>query len=231
MNNKSTLGIIFAAGGSSRRFGGGSKLFADFDGKPLFIHSLLALCATSYPAVLVVSAEAEADFRLELARHGLEGISIVRGGHSRPESVFNGVHALSALPEPPDFIAIHDAARPLADNALLQRCLDAVGDADGAIAAHRVTDTIHRTTADGVLLSTPPRHELWGAETPQVFRRTSLCRAFAELPWRDSSPTDEAALVASLPGAVVKMVENPGPNPKITFRADLSLLDKCASDR
>ena len=225
MNNHSSLGIIFAAGGSSRRFGGGSKLFAELNGKPVFIHSLQAMITPETPAVLVISREAEADFREELARWGLEHVAVVIGGASRSESVFNGLQALCALSSPPEYIAVHDAARPLADRELLLSCLRAAeAGCDGAIAARKVTDTSHRTDEAGILESTPPREALWAAETPQLFTRTILCRAFSELPWRENPPTDEAALAAALPGTRIRMVENSRPNPKITFQSDLSAL-------
>ena len=226
MSTTSQLGLLFAAGGSSRRFGGGSKLFAQFRQAPLFIHALKNLCRPEIPAVLVVAADTENDIREELVRHGLEYVQIVRGGSSRSESVCNGLQALCALPNPPQYIAIHDAARPLATYKLLMACLENLQDADGSIAAHPVTDTIHCTDAAGRLLSTPPRSQLWAAETPQLFRTATLLRAFNELPWRTSPPTDEAALVAALPGTVVRMTPNTDYNPKVTFQDDLRRLEQ-----
>ena len=212
-----TLGIILAAGGASRRFGG-NKLLAEYRGKPLIRHSLDAFAPLGAPTVLVVSAAHEAEYRAVCPEAWL-----VRGGTCRAESVLRGLEALLALPDPPQYIAVHDAARPLATADLLRRCLEAASKCGGAIAAHSVTDTIH--IASGTppdIAATPDRAALWAAETPQVFRADLLLRAYRDLDWRNNPPTDEAALVGRLPGTVIRLVANPSPNPKITFPSDLT---------
>ncbi len=212
-----TLGIIIAAGGASRRFGG-NKLLAEFRGKPLIRHCLEAFAPLGAPTVLVVSAEHEAAYRAVCPEAWL-----VHGGACRAESVLRGLEALLALPDPPQYIAVHDAARPLATADLLRRCLDAAIECGGAIAAHPVTDTIHIAAGSPpAIAATPARTALWAAETPQVFHADLLQRAYRDLDWRDNPPTDEAALVGRLPGIVIRLVANPSPNPKITFPSDLT---------
>lgn len=138
-------------------------------------------------------------------------------------SIANAFACLMTLPQPPEFIAIHDAARPLASDELLERCLAAARETGAAISAHHVTDTIH-SSPDGVCIDgTPSRESLWAAETPQVFRTELYARALREIDWRTNPPTDDASLICQLPGVSVKLVENPAPNPKITYRHDLRL--------
>lgn len=148
-------------------------------------------------------------------------ISLVNGGESRMTSIANAFAHLMTLPHPPEFIAIHDAARPLATAELLERCVDAARETGAAIVAHRVTDTIHISDDVDFIQTTPYRPTLWAAETPQVFRTELYARALRETDWHTNPPTDDASLVRRLPGVKVKLVENTSPNPKITYRHDL----------
>ncbi len=137
------------------------------------------------------------------------------------ESIANAFALLETQPTIPEFIAIHDAARPLASAELLEHCLAVARETGAAISAHRVTDTIH-SAPDGICIhGTPSRESLWAAETPQVFRTELYARALRETDWRTNPPTDDASLVRRLPGVCVKLVENSTPNPKITYRHDL----------
>ena len=137
------------------------------------------------------------------------------------ESIANAFSFLEKQSGLPEFIAIHDAARPLTTAALLERCVDAARECGAAIAAHRVTDTIHVIDDTDFIQATPSRSTLWAAETPQVFRTDLYARALRELDWRNYPPTDDASLVRQLPGVCVKLVENTSPNPKITYPNDL----------
>ena len=136
-------------------------------------------------------------------------------------SIANAFAHLMTLPHLPEFVAIHDAARPLATAELLERCVDAAQETGAAIVAHRVTDTIHISDDVDFIQTTPYRPALWAAETPQVFRTDLYARALRELDWHANPPTDDASLVRRLPGVKVKLVENTSPNPKITYRHDL----------
>ena len=139
------------------------------------------------------------------------------------ESIANAFAFLMTFPQAPEFIAIHDAARPLADAELLERCLATARECGAAIAAHRVIDTIHASSEGVFIDDTPIRETLWAAETPQVFRTELYARALREIDWRGNPPTDDAELVRQLPDVQVKLVENTEVNPKITYRHDLRL--------
>ena len=193
---------------------------------PLFCHCLRNFDAPGRQFVLAVPAGARSEYTSKISTYldDFKGvISLVDGGASRMASIANAFAYLMMLPQPPEFIAIHDAARPLASDELLGRCVDAARETGAAIAAHRVTDTIH-VSADGVCIDdTPIRESLWAAETPQVFRTELYARALREIDWRKNPPTDDASLVRQLTGIQVRLVENASPNPKITYRHDLRL--------
>lgn len=219
------LAVIIAAGGSSSRFGTKNKLLVSWHGLPLFCHSLRTFSA--WPGglcqVLVCPAAQLPDFAAALRRHLpdlADQVILVAGGDSRPASVLAG---LQALPPQADIVAVHDAARPLATLDLLERCVRSAEIHGSGVAAHRMVDTVKEATADGIVERTLARHRLWGSETPQVFQRALVERAYAELPWRQAGYTDEAQMLEALP-LPVRLVENRLPNLKITYRDDFSAM-------
>lgn len=143
------------------------------------------------------------------------GIERVAGGISRSESVHN---ALAVAPDA-DVVVIHDAARPLVTDELVQACIAAVeAGADGAIAAAPVTDTIKEADDAGRVVRTLDRDALWSIQTPQAFRAAILREALDSK--RIADATDDASLVEAL-GGDVRIVEAPARNFKITWPEDL----------
>ncbi len=200
--------LILAAGGSSRRFGGGNKLLREVGGVPVFIHTLRRFYGL-LPVVAVVPAEAREEF--EQAAAGYPGVVWACGGATRGESVMNG---LAALPHPVSLVAIHDAARPLADGALLEKLLERAREMGGAIPGKPVTDTVKRTQPDGLIVEEVSREGLWRVETPQVFDREKLLAAYRAAGER--SFTDDAGVMAAA-GFPVAVVSNPAENLKLTY--------------
>jgi len=218
----SDLGVVLAAGGSSTRFGPINKLLADLAGRPVFLHSLVALLPVCPPGhfVLVVPPAAEAEFRRELDRF-LSGVSVklVHGGQTRAESVRNG---LLALPAAATWAAVHDAARPLITAAALIKVLDAALTYDGAITARKVTDTLKEADPEHRIRRTIDRTPLWAVETPQIFRRQELLTALQACLDQNRHPTDDAAAM-EFAGYHPFLCEIRNPNPKITSPEDLEL--------
>lgn len=214
------IGIIFAAGGSSNRYGR-NKLFEQINGKPLFIWTICNFCdvCRAEHAVLVVPESLNNEFSAALNRY-LPGypLLVTNGGQERSDSVQNG---LKALPSNVAYVAIHDAARPQADQNLLLECLETARKYGGAIPGKPVTDTIKKVDEHGMITATVDRNGLWRVETPQVFRRDLLENAYRQA---DKNFTDDAAVMehASCP---VKMVYNPVSNIKVTYPEDLAVLN------
>ena len=212
-------GVIFAAGGSSTRFGG-NKLFAPLGGMPLFCHALKRFSEWLPPnhCVLVVPLAEMDNFSQIIAEQNLNNIIIAEGGATRFHSVASG---LRSLPKEISLVAVQDAARPLTSLALLQACLQSARECGSGVAAHRVVDTIKTASTDGMVIGTPDRQSLWAAETPQAFRREWLEAAYG-LNTSSQVPTDDAQAVQNA-GFPVKLVENHEPNLKVTYPADLEL--------
>ena len=119
---------------------------------------------------------------------------------------------------------VHDAARPLVTTDLVRRCIEAVQDVDGAIAAAPVTDTVKEVDQDSRVTRTLDRGRLWSIQTPQVFRADVLRRALDVSAQALAAATDDAALVEAGGGTVV-VVEAPPENIKITSALDLKLAE------
>jgi 2-C-methyl-D-erythritol 4-phosphate cytidylyltransferase len=218
------VGLVVAAAGSGSRYSRErSKLFEPLGGEPLFLRCIRSFAAV-IPAdsiVLVVSAAAQDRFRqaLDALPDGAR-ITVVTGADSRAGSVQRGIEA---LPAAATLVAVQDAARPLTPVDLLCRCIAAARHDGSGVAARRVTDTIKVADPAGRVTATPDRASLWAAETPQVFRRADLHRAYAEALHAGRHPTDEASAVEAL-GLPVHLVESLRPNPKVTHSHDTAVV-------
>ena len=155
--------------------------------------------------------------------HDLQDVVIVDGGRTRAESVANGLAAVDT-----EYVAIHDAARPLLTPELLDDLvaeLVANPGADAIIAAAPVTDTVKRVR-EGRVAETLDRSELWGAQTPQVFRTAALRRALAAA----DAVTDEAMLIEAAGGKV--LIHGAGvANLKVTTPLDLRVAELLLAER
>jgi 2-C-methyl-D-erythritol 4-phosphate cytidylyltransferase len=169
--------------------------------------------------------------------HDLGGhdLGVVDGGATRAQSVANALQAVGT-----ELVAIHDAARPLVTPELIEgviATLAADPEADGAIAAVPVTDTIKRvpdtndassphlgSDAGRVIVETVDRGRLWAAQTPQVFRVEALRRALEADPAQLEAATDEAMLVEAMGGRVLIHPASPE-NLKVTTPLDLKLAE------
>jgi 2-C-methyl-D-erythritol 4-phosphate cytidylyltransferase len=124
-------------------------------------------------------------------------------------------------------VVVHDAARPLVTRELTEQviaALEADPDADAAIAASPVTDTVKRVDGAGAVSETLERSELWAVQTPQVFRRAALERALDVSPQELALATDDAWLVERAGGRVI-VVRASEENLKVTRPFDLRVAE------
>jgi len=209
------VGIVPAGGYGERLGADRPKAFVALAGRPLLEWSLDVLGKVCDRIVVAVPpGYAEPPDRVE-------------GGDSRSASVRN---ALLAAPEA-DVAVVHDAARPLLTEELVERCLQAVGPGiDGAIAAARMSDTVKEAGPDGRVLRTLDRRSLWRIQTPQVFRAEILREALSRNEAVLASATDDASLVEEL-GGVIHVIEAPADNLKVTRDADLRIAEALLRER
>jgi 2-C-methyl-D-erythritol 4-phosphate cytidylyltransferase len=201
------VGIVPAAGRGERLGGDVPKAFAVCAGRPLIEWSLAVLESVCDRVVVAVPPGHET------------GPDRVTGGASRSESVRL---ALAAAPEA-TVAVVHDAARPLVTRELVEACVAALGDGiDGAVAAAPVSDTIKEAAEDGRVVRTLDRSRLWAIQTPQAFAADVLRRALDR--GDVGAATDDASLVEAA-GGIVRVVEAPPENFKVTSRVDLALAE------
>ena len=205
----SVVGIVPAGGHGERLGADRPKAFVVCAGRPLLDWSLEVLEATCERVVVALPEGHE------------DGPDRVRGGESRSASVRN---ALQAAPEA-TVAVVHDAARPLVTQDLVERCLAALEPGvDAAIAAVPMTDTVKEAASDGRVLRTLDRSSLWAIQTPQVFRAEILRRALERDELALAAATDDAYLVEDL-GGTVRVVEAPPENIKVTRESDLRIAE------
>ena len=214
--------VILPAAGQSTRFGGPiKKPFVELDGKPIWQRSAELFWNRDdvVRVILVVDPEDRETFR---ERYGpllaFHNITVVEGGSERFASVNN---ALAKLPDESTFVAIHDAVRPLTTRAQIDAVFANAVQHRASILAVPVADTLKRVADDPPMIQeTVDRKQLWQAQTPQVFRRDDILKAYLQLDEQSKSITDDAQLIESL-GIPIHVTLSSRRNFKITTRDDL----------
>jgi 2-C-methyl-D-erythritol 4-phosphate cytidylyltransferase len=210
------VALLVAAGSGERLGAGRPKAFVDTAGRPMLAWSLDALHAAGISQIVVA---------LPAGHDAPEGCIGVAGGTTRSESVRA---ALAAAGE--GDVVVHDAARPLVTAEHFTAALAALADADCAIAAAPITDTVKEAGEDRLVTATLDRTRLWAIQTPQAFRRAALERALDVPDDVLAAATDDAWLVERT-GGTVRVVESTPANFKVTTPHDLQLAAYLLADR
>lgn len=200
------------------------KALVPLAGRALLAHACQALarcaCVTRVVAVVPPGLEGRAREALCGVEPAAKLMEPVAGGAERQDSVEAGLARLEA---DTGWVLVHDAARPLVAAEDVERVVAAARESGAALLAIPASDTLHRVR-EGRLVETPPRRELWAAQTPQVFRIDWLREALTKARAEGVQGTDDAALVARL-GVEVRVVEGDPANRKITTAADLAFAE------
>ena len=217
------LSAIIVAGGSSQRMGF-DKLFALLAGEPVIAHALAAFEETSSVGEIIVVGRSErlTELQLLVSRQGFRKVNaIVPGGQRRQDSVECGLKRTAPGAE---FVAVHDAARPLIRPWLIAKIYEAARNHGGAASGTAVIDTLKRVNQDREVVGGVDRAHLFAVETPQIFRRELLQKAYRHLADAGLEVTDEISAVEEVGGQVV-IVPNDEKNFKITVPSDLTLAE------
>jgi 2-C-methyl-D-erythritol 4-phosphate cytidylyltransferase len=215
------LSAIIVAAGSSRRMGF-DKLFAEIVGKPVIAHSLNAFARTESVNEIVVVAQEDRHRDIEqiVRDENLNNVrAIVRGGEHRHDSVRAGLETVSGDAE---YIAVHDAARPLVTPQQIEHVFEKCRYFGAASLAEPIRDTVKRADVDLRVAQSVDRHELYAMQTPQIFERKILEQAYQVVSEKMLLVTDEVSAV-ELIGRKAALVVNDEFNFKITYPRDLSL--------
>lgn len=221
---------VILGGGSGRRMGSDlNKIFLPLRGIPAIIRSIAPFTGLCAGAVVVAAPAEVDDMRALLARYGMDRFvkTVVPGGSERQHSVWNG---LCALPEDAECVLIHDGARSLITEEVIQRALESVEQHGSGVAAVPVVDTIKRASKDGLVEETPDRSSLYAVQTPQAFRLSLIRQAHLKAQEDGFLGTDDASLMEHA-GMPVYLSEGSRENLKLTTPVDLDLAELILTER
>lgn len=218
------VAVILPAAGRSTRFGDPKqkKIYAELDGRAVWLRAAEPFVNRDDVAQIIVAIDPddrelfERRFRASVA---FMNIRVIDGGAERADTV---AKALEVVDPACEFVAVHDAARPCLTPELVEAVFAAARKHGAALPGQAVADTLKKVDADHHTTETVPRAGLYAVQTPQVFRRELLLRAYANRSRLGRDVTDDAQLVEAL-GQTCLVVEGSPWNIKITTRDDLRL--------
>ena len=220
-------GAVIVAAGSASRMGGVDKILA-----PLGNTTVIAASAKAFQdcdvikEIVIVTRPDQLEQVAEVCMGFDKVKAVVAGGASRPESVMNGLHALSKKVK---LAAIHDGARPLATPEMIDRVVRAAGTWGAAAPGVPVKDTI-KQTQKGIVTGTPDRSALRAIQTPQIFDYDLLVGALENAAKKELAITDDCSAVEAL-GMSMRIVDGLEENIKITTPMDLKLANMLWEER
>lgn len=225
MSSRIVTAVVLAAGSGKRVGSDVPKQFLPLGDKPMLHRSLTVFEASDEVAFLVVALPPDGGSDLSEFPKVVEQVP---GGDTRQASLQS---ALGKLPESTDTVMVHDAARPLLDEALIEKLLGALDDTcDGVIPAIPMEDTIKRVSEDHLVEEEVERRGIWRVQTPQVFRRSVLEDSLAKARASGLESTDCSQMLTSA-GYRVRVVEGDPLNFKVTRAADLWLAEQIIAAR
>lgn len=215
--------IIPAAGHGARMGADIPKQYLQLKGKPLIQHVIETFeQSTEIDSVHVILSANDAHW--SSANLTLSAKTSVHdcGGTTRSETVLNGLYEISTLAHEDDWVLVHDAARPGLNHVMLNRLIEQLKqDAVGGLLAMPLADTLKLADTSQRAQKTIPREQLWQAQTPQMFRLSTLKKALKGF---HGVPTDEAQAIEAL-GLQPKLVLGGLTNLKVTYPEDLTVLN------
>lgn len=213
------VALLLGAGRGDRLATAKPKCFAEILGKPLLAYAVDAVEACpDVEAFAVAVPRGTEDEATRIAKSSGKHLAVVSGGSTRQESV---VRAMEAVPDGFEAVLCHDVARPLAPPALFTAVLAALSDADGAVPALPIGDTVKRVNGHSVV-ETVARDGLVLVQTPQAFRQEALWEAHRAAVRDGFVGTDDAALLERA-GFQVAVIAGDPANMKVTHPQDLRM--------
>ena len=221
---KTYITAIVPSAGKGRRFKSGvPKPFALLNKRPVLLYALKALQSSIFidDIVLVIDRSLVNSARRLIKRAGITKVRCCTGGgKTRSASVQNG---LRCIDKKTSLVLIHDGVRPFINKDMIKRAVSAAKKFGASVAAVPVKATIKISKEKSFVKYTPDRSGVWEVQTPQVFRRGLIEKAYAKI-GRNKSFTDDASLVENF-GKRVKIVKGDYGNIKITTPEDIKIAE------
>lgn len=217
MNTQHIYNIIVAAGSGSRFGANLPKQYCLLNGRPVLMHTIdnMRVAMPNSHIILVLNKDFVEYWGELCGEYSFESPMVVTGGDTRWQSVKN---AIDVIPATAEIITVHDGARPIVEEKMVERLINALDNAPGAIPVVSVTDSLRQVNENG---SIPVDRSLYKAvQTPQAFHADKLKEAYS-LPFTLTF-TDDASVMAAL-GYDVMLVEGDTYNIKITHPLDIEI--------
>ena len=218
------VALIAAAGFGKRMNAKISKLFIPIFGKPILAYTIEKFEQCNFIEKIYLIVNQEEDFYSKdiILKYNFSKVQeLIAGGETRQDSVYNG---LKVLDPDTDIVAIHDGARPLIEETIIQESIEAAQEFGAAIAAIPLKDTVKRSGKDFFINETLNRQEIWRAQTPQTFKYSIILSAYHQAYKDKFFATDDAAIVERY-GYKVKMIIGSEENIKITTPFDIIIAE------
>ena len=192
--------------------------------KPMLYYSIDAFSESQVNQIIVVTSSEDINYVSSeiVDKYSFDKVSyIVPGGSERYESVMNGLKYVEG-----DYVLIHDGARPLITEELIERCIKSAIELNACVAGVKVKDTIKVVSDDKSVVDTPDRSSLYITQTPQAFKTDLIKSAYSSFK-EDSSATatDDAMVVETYTNNKVYFVEGDYKNIKVTTPEDISIAE------
>lgn len=214
----SSCGAVIVAAGSASRMGGIDKVMAPLNGVPMILRTVRQFQTCDCIKKIVIVTRPDLILPITEACRDMDKVTaVVAGGKSRQESVRLGLAALDGV----KLVAVHDGARPLISQEVIDRTVRAAHSYGAAAPAIPVKDTI-KVEQGGIVAATPEREHLRAVQTPQVFDYDILRGALTKAEKTGTQVTDDCSAVENL-GMSVKLVEGEERNIKVTTPLDLKI--------
>ena len=220
------IAIILAAGSGERMKSDVSKQFILVNDLPLFMYSIKAFNQNrSIDSIFVVTKEEDLDaVKAECKKHKiLKFRNVIPGGATRQESVYNALKYLKGKTNGDDNILIHDSARPLVSQDIINSNLNALNECDAVETAVKATDTIIKSDDGQSINQVENRETIFQVQTPQSFKYSIILKAHQKAREDGFIGTDDAGLVLRMNHPVHIVLGNKN-NFKVTNPEDLDLL-------
>ena len=221
-----SCGAVIVAAGNASRMGGIDKVMAPLREEPMIVHTVRAFQESPVIKQIVVVTRADQVLDVtDLCRGMNKVVAVVEGGADRQASVEAGLNVISSKIQ---LVAIHDGARPLISQQVIDRTVRAAHTYGAAAPGIPVKDTIKQVRG-GVVQETPDRSKRCAIQTPQVFDRDLLMAALDKARKDNAAITDDCSAVERM-GMSVKVVEGEEKNLKVTTPLDLKIAELLMED-
>ena len=217
------ISALIVAGGVGSRMGADiPKQFVEVLGKPVIAYTIDAFeCNKDVDEIVIVTLEDYIVFCKDVVDsfNFSKVKSIISGGKTRQESVYNGLKEITG-----EYVLIHDGARPLVSQAVITSCINTLLSGCACAVGVKVNDTLKIADNDKVIKSTPDRAHMYAVQTPQCFKTEEIIKAHKSAAESGFSGTDDAMLYERIDGKI-KISEGDYSNIKITTPIDIAVME------